>query len=139
MHVNQNFKNQLFNNNLNRHLSLSSNNIDKITNITGLDNLKILSMGRNLIKKIENLDAVSETLEELWLSYNQIEKLTGIEKLINLRVLYISNNKIREFSEIDKLAILTHLEDLLLIGNPLQLEYKEIGNLNEYRIEVCFN
>jgi len=40
-----------------------------------MDNLRILSLGRNLLKKIENVEVVAETLEELWLSYNQIEKL----------------------------------------------------------------
>jgi dynein light chain 1 len=42
-----------------------------------MDALQILSLGRNLIKKIENVDVVAETLEELWLSYNQVEKLVS--------------------------------------------------------------
>jgi dynein light chain 1 len=42
-----------------------------------MDNLRILSLGRNLLKKIENVEVVAETLEELWLSYNQIEKLVS--------------------------------------------------------------
>eukprot|EP00976_Prorocentrum_cordatum_P064012 1177313-Prorocentrum_minimum.AAC.5 len=58
-----------------------------------MDHLTILSLGRNLIKKIENLDGVADTLEELWISYNLIDKLTNIEKLTKLRILYISNNK----------------------------------------------
>ena len=43
--------------------SLSTNNIDKISNLAGLDNLKVLSLGRNLIKRIEGLDPVADTLE----------------------------------------------------------------------------
>ena len=58
-----------------RYLSLSSNNIDKISSLSGMEKLKVLSLGRNLIKKIENLDGVVDTLEELWMSYNQLEKL----------------------------------------------------------------
>ena len=42
-----------------------------------MDNLRILSLGRNLIKKIENLDAVAETLEELWMSYNLVAGLVS--------------------------------------------------------------
>jgi dynein light chain 1 len=42
-----------------------------------MDNLRILSLGRNLLKKIENVEVVADTLEELWLSYNQIEKLVS--------------------------------------------------------------
>ena len=34
-----------------RHLALSSNNIEKISSLAGMDNLQILSLGRNLIKK----------------------------------------------------------------------------------------
>lgn len=58
-----------------RHLALSTNNIEKISSLSGMDGLRILSLGRNLIKKIENLDAVADTLEELWISYNQIQSL----------------------------------------------------------------
>jgi len=59
-----------------------------------MDNLQVLSLGSNLIKKIENLDGVADTLEELWMSYNLVDKLTNIEKLSKLRVLYLSNNKV---------------------------------------------
>jgi dynein light chain 1, axonemal len=60
-----------------RRLSLSTNNIEKISSLSGLDNLQVLSLGRNQIKKIENLDSVAETLEELWISYNLLERLVG--------------------------------------------------------------
>ncbi len=40
-----------------------------------MENLRILSLGRNLIKKVENLEAVADTLEELWISYNSISSL----------------------------------------------------------------
>ena len=45
------------------HLALSSNSIDKIANLGGLENLRILSVGRNNIKKLENMDAIAERLE----------------------------------------------------------------------------
>lgn len=60
-----------------RHLSLSTNNIEKIAGLTGLDNLRVLSLGRNVIKKLEQLEPVAGTLEELWLSYNVLEKLVS--------------------------------------------------------------
>ena len=37
--------------------------------------LKTLSLARNLIRKIEGLEPVAGTLEQLWLSYNQLERL----------------------------------------------------------------
>jgi Leucine-rich repeat (LRR) protein len=61
-----------------RHLALSTNSIEKISSLSGMDNLRILSLGRNMLKKIENVEVVGETLEELWLSYNQIEKLVRV-------------------------------------------------------------
>lgn len=70
-------------------------------------NLKILSLGRNNIKKIEGLDAVSDTLEELWVSYNQIEKLNGVECCKKLKVLYASNNKIKAWDGIQCLVSLS--------------------------------
>eukprot|EP00191_Tetraselmis_sp_GSL018_P005455 CAMPEP_0177600568 /NCGR_PEP_ID=MMETSP0419_2-20121207/13718_1 /TAXON_ID=582737 /ORGANISM="Tetraselmis sp., Strain GSL018" /LENGTH=199 /DNA_ID=CAMNT_0019093621 /DNA_START=300 /DNA_END=899 /DNA_ORIENTATION=+ len=120
-----------------KHLSLSTNNIEKISSLSGMDSLTILSLGRNQIKKIENLDGVSDTLEELWISYNLLEKTVGIDKLSNLRVLYMSNNKIKDWAEIDRLsAIDSTLEELLLIGNPLYEEFKANGEIPAYRVEV---
>ncbi|EFN54314.1 hypothetical protein CHLNCDRAFT_135528 [Chlorella variabilis] len=119
-----------------RHLALSTNNLDKIGNLTGLERLEVLSLGRNCLKKLENLEAVAGTLQQLWLSYNQIDRLAGIEKCSQLRVLYASNNRIKDWAEIDRLSALPELEDLLLVGNPLYNEWKENGALPQYRIEV---
>ena len=40
-------------------LALSTNSIDKIIPLSGLPKLKILSLGRNLIKKISDLEGVA--------------------------------------------------------------------------------
>mmetsp|Transcript_16995 Transcript_16995/g.17749 ORF Transcript_16995/g.17749 Transcript_16995/m.17749 type:complete len:193 (-) Transcript_16995:270-848(-) len=100
-------------------LALSTNAIDRIIPLTGMSRLRILSLGRNQIKKIEKLDDVAETLEELWISYNQINSLDGVNILRNLTTLYISNNLIKMWSELDKLAGLPNLRDVLFIGNPI--------------------
>ena len=60
-------------------LSLSSNAIDKMINLPNLRNLEILSLGRNMIKKISGLEEVGNSLKELWISYNYIEKLDGLQ------------------------------------------------------------
>ena len=117
-----------------RHLALSTNNIEKISSLTGMENLRILSLGRNCIKKIENLEGVADTLEQLWISYNQIEKLVGIDKLTNLKVLYLANNKVKDWSEIDRLSALDKLEDLLLRACPIYDEHA--ATLSTYRVEV---
>ncbi|EPY31106.1 dynein light chain 1, axonemal [Angomonas deanei] len=62
------------------HLGLSTNAIEKIgPGLKELKKLKILSLARNNIRKLEQLDL--PLLEQLWISYNKIDKLTGLDKL----------------------------------------------------------
>ncbi|KAL4238732.1 Dynein light chain 1 [Mactra antiquata] len=100
-------------------LSLSTNGIEKIANLNGLKNLKILSLGRNNIKSLTGLEAVGDTLEELWISYNRIEKLKGINVLKKLKVLCMSNNDVKDLPEFQKLNDLPCLEELVFTNNPL--------------------
>ncbi|XP_030338924.1 dynein light chain 1, axonemal isoform X5 [Strigops habroptila] len=104
-------------------LSLSTNCIERIANLSNLKNLRILSLGRNNIKNLNGLEAVGETLEELWISYNFIEKLRGIRVMKKLKVLYMSNNLVKDWAEFARLAELPLLEDLVFVGNPLQEKY----------------
>jgi hypothetical protein len=62
-----------------------------------------LSLGRNNLRKIEKLEDLAGSLEQLWLSYNGVEKLDGLSALRHLTVLFISNNKIKNFDELLKL------------------------------------
>lgn len=119
-----------------RHLALSTNNIDKMGALAGLDRLEVLSLGRNCLKKIENLESVAGTLRELWISYNQIDRLAGIEKCTNLRVLLMSNNKVKDWAEVERLSALPALEELLLVGNPLYNDFRDNNGLPQYRVEV---
>ncbi|KAL4623844.1 dynein light chain 1, axonemal [Arapaima gigas] len=108
-------------------LSLSTNCIEKITNLNGLKNLRILSLGRNNIKNFNGLEAVGDTLEELWISYNLIEKLKGVHVMKKLKVLYISNNLVKEWGEFLKLGDLPALVDLVFVGNPLEEKHSADG------------
>lgn len=100
-------------------LSLSTNAIERIAPLPGLKNLKILSLGRNNLKRFEKLEDVAGSLEELWVSYNQIDKLDGLTGMRKLRLIYMSNNNLKSFDELAKLRDLPALEELLLVGNPL--------------------
>ncbi|KAM6973160.1 dynein axonemal light chain 1 [Aplochiton taeniatus] len=108
-------------------LSLSTNCIEKIANLNGLKNLKILSLGRNNIKNLNGLEAVGDTLVELWISYNLVEKLKGIHVMKKLKVLYMSNNLVKEWAEFVKLADLPSLADMVFVGNPLEEKYSAEG------------
>ncbi|KAJ3396609.1 Dynein light chain 1, axonemal [Lobulomyces angularis] len=110
------------------HLALSTNLIDKISNLNGLAHLRILSLGRNCIKKIEGLEAVADTLEELWISYNNIEKLNGIESCKKLKVLYASNNKIKGWEGIVPISSLPLIEDVVFYNNPIEEKCSADGN-----------
>lgn len=109
-------------------LSLSTNCIEKIANLNGLKKLKILSLGRNNIKNLNGLEAVGDTLEELWISYNLIEKLKGVHVMKKLKVLYMSNNLVKEWAEFLKLADLPSLVDLVFVGNPLEEKHAADSN-----------
>ena len=65
------------------HLALSTNSIAKIEALS-MPNLRSLSLGRNLLKKIEKLDSLAGSLEELWISYNLISSLDGLQNLTKL-------------------------------------------------------
>ncbi|XP_076328736.1 uncharacterized protein LOC143234926 [Tachypleus tridentatus] len=112
-------------------LSLSTNCIEKLTNLNGLKNLRILSLGRNWIKSLAGLEAVGDSLEELWISYNLIEKLKGINVLKKLQVLYMSNNLVKDWAEFQRLTELPVLEDLVFVGNPLEEKHSQIGDWKE--------
>lgn len=88
--------------------------------------------------RIEGLDGVGGTLQELWLSYNQIIKLSGLEACTQLRVLYLANNLIREYKELE--AVPGCVEDISLVGNPLWEAAKADGPPSAvgstYRIEI---
>ena len=116
-----------------KHLRMSSNAIGKIDGLAGCDSLQILSLGRNALKKIEGLNEVADTLEQLWISYNQIGSLAGVEKLVNLQVLYASNNKINAWPEVERLQALPKLREVNLCNNPLWLKHSADG---DWRIEV---
>eukprot|EP00435_Cladocopium_sp_Y103_P008468 s3670_g2.t1 len=102
-----------------RHLSLSTNCIDKMISLPALKNIEVLSLGRNLIKKISGLEEIGSTLRELWISYNQITTLDGLAPCVKLTTLFISNNKIKDWPELDKLQANQDLVNVLLYGNPI--------------------
>lgn len=60
-----------------RHLSLSTNSIDRISGLYGLSKLQILSLGRNLLRSLAGVEVVAGSLEELWVSYNSLDKLVS--------------------------------------------------------------
>ena len=100
-------------------LSLSTNAIERIVALPKLKNLRILSLARNNIKRINNLDDVGLTLEQLWLSYNQIEKLDGLGQCMKLHTLFLSNNRVKSWDEVGRLMQLPEIKTVLFLRNPI--------------------
>ena len=88
-------------------------------NLPKLKNLKILSLGRNNIKRIVGLDEIGQSLEQLWISYNQIEKLDNLNPCIKLHTFYASNNRIKSWDEIGKLGQLGEIKHVNFVNNPV--------------------
>eukprot|EP00099_Drosophila_melanogaster_P005218 NP_001246039.1 uncharacterized protein Dmel_CG10839, isoform B [Drosophila melanogaster] len=100
-------------------LSLSSNMIEKITGISGMKNLKVLSLARNNLKTLNGIEPLADTLEELWVSYNNIEKTKPLESMKALRVFYISFNMIKDWTEFMRMGVPPNLSEITFVGNPL--------------------
>ena len=101
-------------------LSLSSNALDKVALGPGLRSLRVLSVGRNNLPRLDkaSLEAVAPTLQELWVSYNALSSLEPLRCCSKLRVLFASNNLLRSLSDLVPLRELPALEDALFRGNP---------------------
>jgi dynein light chain 1 len=113
------------------HLAIPSNVIERVGGIKTLTNLKILSLSRNQIKKLDGVEECAGSVEQLWVSYNLIDKLLNIELLVHLEVLYISNNKLPSWPEIMRLNELPKLEEILLQGNPIHEKCQQRGDFRQ--------
>ncbi len=96
--------------------------------------MKILSLGRNQIKKISGLEDIGDHLEELWISYNLIENLIGLAPhCTTLKVLYMAHNKIKDINELDWIKDLPSLTNCVFLGNDF---YDKFPNKDEARLGV---
>ena len=101
-----------------RILSIQSNRITKLENLSSLVNLREFYLSDNGLTKIEGLDALVN-LKVLDLSNNQIERIENLKGLAALEELWFSNNKLSHWEDLDQLRELTNLKCLYLEHNPL--------------------
>lgn len=120
------------------HLSLERNNISQIKNLENNINLKLLELGGNKINKITGLEKLTQ-LESLYLYTNEIESIGGLETLQNLKFLYSAGNKIKN---LEGLKNLKNLQEVYLFNNSISKMAKLVGlpklmklNLNSNLIE----
>ncbi|MBL0110677.1 MAG: leucine-rich repeat domain-containing protein [Saprospiraceae bacterium] len=107
----------------------AQNSINKIdSRVKELQNLKHLSLERNSISGIENLE-YNTNLVTLELGGNKITKISGLNKLIHLRTLFLYSNIIEKIEGIEELK---NLEFLYLGGNKIQ-KLEGLNNLTKLR------
>jgi dynein light chain 1 len=112
-------------------LSISTNNIEEIGFLP--PRIEILAIGRNMLKRLDKIDRAAATLQQLWMSYNNVKAFGPLVACKRLRVLYAAYNNIDKLSEIDRLGQLPNLEDVVLIGNPIQIDLTKKGT---YKTEM---
>ena len=113
-------------------LNLTANNLDLIPeNFQILQNMKILILNNNKIRKIEHLNKMNE-LERLELRGNKIEKIEGLHFSNKIHTLTLSSNLIKSIKNED-LPKNDYLEELGLFGNFIG------DNENEKINEEIFN
>jgi len=112
-------------------LTLSNQEVKKITDIGGLEkfpNLEVLNLHFNQISQIDGLENLIN-LEQLVLNSNDIEVIEGLKNLKNLKTLDLKSNQI---SELKGLKTLINLEYLNIPKNKI-IEIKGLDNLKNLK------
>lgn len=145
-----------------RHLCLSDNSLtfvhstplSCITSLTSLDlsnnllnavppsldllpNLRFLNVSNNLIESVLGIPSALLSIEALNLSHNRLESLCGLERLSTLKRVDVRHNQVFEAGEVGRLAILDHIVEVYIQGNPLEDEVDDprVAVLTEFARE----
>lgn len=76
-------------------LELYDNQVEEITSISTLSNLRVLDLSFNAIREMVDLVQCVPLLEELYLAQNKLRTIKGLEGLTHLRILDLGANRIR--------------------------------------------
>ncbi|CAK9808291.1 Leucine-rich repeat-containing protein 49 [Anthophora plagiata] len=124
-------------------LDLYDNQIERICNLEILENLRVLLIGKNRIKRIEGIKQLCK-LEVLDLHGNQIVQISDLNNLVSLKVLNLAGNNIKAIGYHD-FEGLTSLKELNLRRNKIkkllgfddtpQLQKLYLSNNDIYKIE----
>ncbi|KAF1321107.1 Protein phosphatase 1 regulatory subunit, partial [Globisporangium splendens] len=97
------------------HLELYDNQIQKISCLDALVNLRVLDLSFNEIRVIPDLSHLTK-LEELYVANNKLKKISGLTHLTTLKKLDLGANRLRD---IEGLEGLENLEQLWLGKNKI--------------------
>ncbi|XP_075064185.1 leucine-rich repeat-containing protein 49 [Mixophyes fleayi] len=110
-------------------LNLERQKLTAFPVIEGEEQLRLLYLQHNFIKRIQNLSSL-QCLIFLDLYDNQIEEISGLSSLRSLRVLMLGKNRIQKISNLENLKSLDVLD---LHGNQVS-KIENIGHLGELRV-----
>lgn len=126
-----------------QHLSLSSNRLKELCDISCLHELRILNLSMNSFAICENWHAKIGNIVKIDLSQNHVSSLRGFSRLYSLESLDLSCNVITDVEEVQHICKLPCLEYLWLTANPVAstIDYrvKVIEQFNNRMAEICLD
>ncbi|XP_072933239.1 nischarin-like [Epargyreus clarus] len=126
-----------------QHLSLSSNKLSELCDISCLHELRILNLSMNSFGLCENWHAKIGNIVKIDLSQNKVVSLQGFARLYSLESLDLSCNLITDVEEVQHICKLPCLEYLWLTANPVasSIDYrvKVIEQFNARMSELCLD
>ncbi|KAI5645828.1 PX domain-containing protein [Phthorimaea operculella] len=124
-------------------LSLSSNRLAQLCDISSLHELRVLNLSLNKFSTCDNWHAKIGNIVKIDLSQNQVESLRGFSRLYSLESLDLSCNLITDVEEVQHICKLPCLEYLWLTANPVasSIDYrvKVIEQFNARMTEICLD
>lgn len=124
-------------------LSLSSNKLTELCDISCLHDLRLLNLSMNNFALCENWHAKIGNIVQIDLSQNKVESLQGFSRLYSLESLDLSCNLVNDVEEVQHICKLPCLEFLWLTANPVasSIDYrvKVIEQFNARMTELCLD
>lgn len=124
-------------------LSLSSNKLTDLCDISCLHDLRVLNLSMNSFSICDNWHAKIGNIVRIDLSQNKVESLRGFARLYSLESLDLSCNVINDVEEVQHICRLPCLEYLWLTANPVasSIDYrvKVIEQFNARMTDICLD
>lgn len=124
-------------------LSLSSNKLKELCDISCLHDLRVLNLSMNNFSLCQNWHEKIGNIVQIDLSQNKVESLHGFSRLYSLESLNLSCNLVNDVEEVQHICKLPCLEFLWLTANPVasSIDYrvKVIEQFNARIGEICLD
>lgn len=124
-------------------LSLSSNRLTELCDISSLHELRVLNLSMNNFSVCSNWHSKIGNIVKIDLSQNKVASLQGFHRLYSLISLDLSCNLVEDVEEVQHICKLPCLEYLWLTANPVAstIDYRVnvIEQFNARMTEICLD